>query len=91
VLTFVDSSGNGVSGVLVTSHTGDNVAYDTGNGVYRDDQPGTTAPGRAIVLNAQALAFPGAVTRFSYTATRSGAIDVKLAAGAVTLLTVRVP
>jgi hypothetical protein len=90
VVRFVDASGQGVRGVTVTAPAGEAIAYDTGAGLFRDDQPETTESGLAIILNAQAIPFPGGATGLSYAATSSGATDVKLAQGAVTLLTVRV-
>jgi hypothetical protein len=87
VLRFVDSGGRGVSGIVV-SGIGEAVAYDTGPGLFRDDEEATTEAGVAVVLNAQALPFPGSVTRVSYGGSRSGAVDVKLAVDSATLLTV---
>lgn len=88
VLRFVDSTGRGLPGVVIDTHPGSVVAYDIGSGLFRDDQPETTEAGWVAILDAAALPFPGAVTRVGFVGARQGAVDVKFAADAVTMVVV---
>jgi hypothetical protein len=89
VIRVVDESGRGLPGiVLETGATGGIVTYDTGNGVFRDDQEETTEAGYIVVLAADTVAWPGASRSVTLTGARSGAFTLKMAIGAVTMVTV---
>lgn len=93
VLRFLDGDGQGISGVtLVTPPPEDtNVAYDLGD-TFSDLTTETAERGTMVLLNRPAAAYPGSAATVS--ATVNGLrrdIDVRTAAGAVTLVTTIIP
>jgi hypothetical protein len=90
VFRFVDGQGSGVPGIALDNGTFPEsvVAYDTGTGIFRDDQPDTTNAGYAALLSVDAIPFPGAVAEVTFSGAATGVVAVKLAAASVTVLTV---
>jgi hypothetical protein len=62
VITFVDPSGRLLPAVRVTlpGDAAARLAYDLGD-IYSDQTPGTSSRGIAVVVNANASAFPGTI------------------------------
>lgn len=90
ILFFVDDAGAGVSGYQVTAHPGEVAAYDVGGGLFQENASATAQNGEVIVLNAPAVQFPGSVVQISYTGATTGTKDIKIAQGAVSLVTIDV-
>jgi hypothetical protein len=95
VVTFVNSTGAPVSGVTVTlAPQGSDVAYDSGVG-YTDvaQFAATGARGTALVLNAIAAPWPGALTEVSFksgTPAVTSTFNAYVAQGAATITKVAI-
>jgi hypothetical protein len=90
VLSFKQVGTNaGVAGVSVSSPDAAFVAYQVG-GAWTLDDPRTDAAGLVILGNFAAPDYPGTNRRIAISGRASGAVDVRVAAGAVTLVQIPV-
>jgi hypothetical protein len=90
ILRFVNAQRVGIDGVKLTSPdpASTSVAYDLGDQIYSDTQPETGTRGTLVLLNLDASAYPGkAVTIKALVRGTSREVDVRIAAGALTLVT----
>lgn len=93
ILRFLDGDRQGISGVTLVSPdpAETSVAYDLGD-IFSDLSTETAARGTLVLLNLPAAAYPGTAT--TVTADVNGLrrdVDVRTAAGAVTLITTVIP
>ncbi len=93
LLRFLNGDGQGISGVTLVSPEPEDtsVAYDLGD-TFSDLSTETAARGTMVLLNLGATAYPGTAT--TVTTDVNGLrrdVDVRTAAGAVTLITTVIP
>lgn len=89
ILRFVNIADLPLSGIRITQHSGETLAYDTGTGLFRDDVQDTAQQGLVAILNAEAVALPGALAPIGYAGPDAeGTFDIRLARGSVTVVTV---
>jgi hypothetical protein len=89
IVRFTNTAGGGLVGISVTPPVNASLAYDTGSGLFRDDVDATAERGLVALLNMDAAAFPGAISRLEYTGAKTGATSLKLGRGAVTVVTIK--
>lgn len=91
LLRVIESGGGGVSGVVADGFAApQTVAYKQGAS-WPDYLDATTQDGIALVPNLEAPAYPGQVTTMVLTGAINEEIDVRLALGAITVITVVMP
>ncbi|MEY4545999.1 MAG: hypothetical protein RL685_2194 [Pseudomonadota bacterium] len=93
ILRFLDGDRQGIVGVTLLSPAPEdtNVAYDVGD-TFSDQTTETAARGTMVLVNLPTTQYPGTAT--TVTATVNGLrrdVDVRTAAGAVTLVTTVIP
>lgn len=93
ILRFLDGDRQGIAGVTLLSPAPEdtNVAYDVGD-TFSDQTTETAARGTMVLVNLSTIAYPGTATTVA--ATVNGLrrdVDVRTAAGAVTLVTTVIP
>lgn len=87
VVQAVDSSGNAVSGVSITSKDAEAILYRN-LGSYVPGLAETDSTGTAILLNTTASAFPGGFASITFS-TKATPVTVRVAEDAVTFVRVR--
>jgi hypothetical protein len=90
ILRFLTAQRLGISGVTLTSPDpgSTSVAYDLGDQLYSDTQKETGTRGTLVLVNLDASPYPGkAATIRAQVRGASREVDVRIAAGAVTLVT----
>jgi hypothetical protein len=89
VINFVTPEGISIPAVRVSFPEEANVAYDTGD-VYSDLVEETSTRGTAILVNLRSVSYPGSATTLTASVgDRDFNIDLRIAAGAVTLVKAR--
>jgi hypothetical protein len=83
----VDSNGNPVTGVTITSADAEAVLYRL-LGSYVSGGTATDSTGTAILLNATAATFPGGFASITFS-TKASPVTVRVAKDSVTIVTVR--
>jgi hypothetical protein len=84
IVRFVSSAGAPIEGVTLLPRAGETLAYDTGQG-FIDDDLGTGPRGLALLANIEALEYPGSDHVRALGGSASGEVELRLAAGAVTV------
>jgi hypothetical protein len=91
ILRFVDGSGAAASGVSLTFHVGETVAYDSG-ATFSTSAAATGARGIAIVVNATGFIYPGLPQPVDWMrGSDSGSVDVPIAWDTASLTEIVVP
>jgi hypothetical protein len=88
VLRIVNGSGAGISGVRVTAESAEVTIYAT-SGAFSDDETQTDVTGLVVLANAPASAWPGSLLSVSFAGAETGAAELRVIAGAVTVVSVR--
>jgi hypothetical protein len=88
VLRVVNGSGVGLPGVRVTAPSAEVVIY-AASGAFSEAETQTDATGLVVLANAPASPWPGSLASVSFAGAETGAAELRVIAGAVTLVSVR--
>ena len=88
VLRVVNDSGAGLAGVRVTAPSAEVVIYGA-SGAFSDGETQTDNTGLVVLANTPASPWPGSLVSVSFAGADTGASDLRVIAGAVTVVSVR--
>lgn len=88
VLRLVNDAGSGRAGVRVTAQNAEVVIYAASGG-FSDAEMQTDNTGLVVLANTPASAWPGSLVSVSFAGADTGAADLRVVAGAVTVVSVR--
>lgn len=88
VLRLVNDAGAGMAGVRVTAQSAEVVVYAASGG-FSDAEMQTDNTGLVVLANTPASAWPGSLVSVSFAGSDTGATELLVVAGAVTVVSVR--